>query len=130
MAASGPFHPKPSSRSFGTVVISTAAAAVSDVINLTGLTLSSIQTSTDWTAADIGFKGNVDGSTNYYPMFGSTGDRLTFVATASQMLVFDPARFAGVQVLQLTSQATDGTPVAQGVARTLKLGLSEYVEAN
>jgi len=130
MAAVGPHHPKPSSRSFGTVVLSTAADGASDAINITGLTLSCIQMSTDWTAATIGFNANVDGSTSYYPVRNSLGDDLTFATTGSQVLVFDPAQFAGLQWLQLVSKTTAGVAVAQGAARTLKLGLSEYVMAD
>ncbi len=130
MAAFGPSHPKPSSRTFGTVDISTGAGGTSDVINLTGLTLSSIQMSTDWTEATIGFQGNVDGSTNYYDFYDTTNTLLTYKTTANHVMVFDPAVFSGVQVLRLVSETTAGVAVAQGVARTLKLGLSEYVMAD
>lgn len=130
MAAFGPNNPKPSSRSFGTVDISTGATGVSDVINITGLTLSSIQMSTGWDAANIGFQGNVDGSTNYYPVYDVNGNFLTYPASASRVIAFDPAPFAGLQVLRLVSESSAGVAVAQTATRTIKLGLAEYVEAD
>lgn len=130
MAAVGPHNPKPSSRSFGTVVVSTAADGLSDAINITGLTLSCIQMSTAWTDAGIGFQGNVDGSTNYYNVYNTAGDFLVYQTSASRMVAFDPAPFAGLQWLKVVSETTAGTAVAQAAERTIKLGLSEYVEAN
>lgn len=119
-----PVHPRPSSRTHVLATISTAADGLSDVINLTGLTLSSIQCATAWTAATIGFKANVDGSTDYFDVYGSTGDLLTFQAGANRVLRFDPAFFAGIQHLQLISETTAGSPVAQAASRVIKLGLA------
>lgn len=130
MPALGPLKPKPSSRSFGTVDITTNADGVSDPINLTGLTLSCIQMSTDWTDATVGFNACVDGTTNYVPVFNTAGDHLTFQTSANRVVTFDPAQFSGLQTIQLVSKTTAGTGVAQAAVRTLKLGLSEYVEAN
>lgn len=124
MAALGPLNPKASNRTFGTVDISTNAAGTSDVINVTGLTISSIQMSTDWTDAAIGFNGNVDGSTNYYPVYNSAGDHLTYLTSASRMVAFDPAQLSGLQVIQLVSKTTAGVAVAQAATRTIKLGLA------
>lgn len=124
MAALGPLNPKASKRTFGTVDISTNAAGTSDVINVTGLTISSIQMSTEWTDAAIGFNGNVDGSTNYYPVYNSAGDHLTYPTSASRMVAFDPAQLSGLQVIQLVSKTTAGVAVAQAATRTIKLGLA------
>lgn len=128
MATVGPHNPKPSSRSFASVSISTAGTG--DVVNLTGLTLSSIQMSTAWTDADITFEGNVDGSTNYYPVYNSTGTALTYETSANRLMLFDPAIFSGLQWLRVMSVSTASTAIEQAAARTLKLGLSEFVEAN
>jgi len=130
MTAFGPSHPKPSSRTFGTVDLSTAADGVSDAINIGGLTLSSIQMSTAWTDAGIGFNANVDGSTNFFEVKNTLGDSLVFQTSANRIVAFDPAQFAGLQWLQLVSRTTAGVAVAQAATRVLKLGLSEYVEAN
>lgn len=124
------FKGKPSSRAYATVDLSTAADGVSSSINITGLTLSSIQMSTAWTTAAIGFQGNVDGSTDFYPVTNSAGDHLTFTTSASRVVAFDPAQFAGLQLLQLVSETTAGVAVAQAAARVIKLGLAEYVQAD
>jgi len=123
-------NPKPSSRSHASIALTTAADGVSESINLTGLTLSCVQMSTDWTDAGLGFKASIDGSTNFYSMYTSSGDFLTYQTSANRVVAFDPAVFAGVQRLQVVSQTTAGVAVAQAAARTLILGLSEYVEAN
>ena len=130
MAASGPRIPKPSSRSFATVQISTGATGISDSINVTGLTLSSIQMSTAWTDAGIGFAGNVDGSTNYYDVYNTDGTFTVFQTSASRIVSFNPAQFDGIQNLQVISRTTAGTAVAQGATRTIVLGLSEVVNAD
>lgn len=130
MAAVGPRQPKPSSRSFGTVELTSAADGISDAINISGLTLSSIQMSTAWTDAGIGFQASVDGTTTFYPVYNTAGDHLVFQTSANRVVAFDPAQFSGVQLLQLVSKTTAGVAVAQAARRTLVLGLSEYVMAD
>ena len=124
--------PKPSSRSFVTATLSTAADGLSDELSLSGLTLSSLQMSTAWTSADIGFQASVDGSTNYQQVYGSTGNLLTFQTSANRTLAFNPAQFAGIERLRLISLTTAGTTVAvaQAAARTVKLGVAEFVNAD
>jgi hypothetical protein len=125
-----PQHPKPSSRTFASVEFSTAAAGVSEEIDITGLTLSCIQFSTNWTNARIGFQASVDLSTNFYGVTNTDGDFLTYAVNANTILVFDPAPFAGLQRIKLTSMTSAGVAVPQDAERTVVLGLSEYVEAN
>lgn len=129
MAALGPITPKPSSRTYASVVISTEATGESDSINITGLTLSSIETSTEWTAAAIGFKASI-GTTNLYQVCDIYGDALAYKTTAKRILAFDPAVFSGIQKLQLVSMTTAGVVVQQTSPRTFYLGLSEYVTAD
>lgn len=124
------FRPKPSSRGFATVDISTAADGVSSPINLSGLTLSSIQMSTAWTDAAIGFQACVDGTTNYQPVYNTAGDHLTYQTSANRVVVFDPLIFAGLQTIQLVSKTTAGVAVAQAAARVVKLGLAEVAVAD
>jgi hypothetical protein len=119
-----PQHPKPSSRTFASVEFSTAAAGVSDAVDLTGLTLSCIQFSTNWTNANIGFQASIDLSTNYYGVTDTAGNFLTYPVNANTILVFDPALFAGIQRLKLTSMTSAGVAVAQDDPRTVVLGLS------
>lgn len=123
--AAPPIRPKPSDRTFATVTVSAAADGLSDVVDLTGLTLSCIQvTSVGWTAAAIGFKTSVDGTTVLFDVYNTLGDVLTFPASASRVITFDPAQFAGIQKLQLVSETTAGVAVQQGATRLIKLGLS------
>lgn len=124
------FRGKPSSRGFATVDISTAADGVSSPINITGLTISSIQMSTAWTDATIGFQACVDGTTNYQPVYGSSGEHLTFQTSANRVVVFDPLILVGLQTIQLVSKTTAGVAVAQAAARVIKLGLAEVVVAD
>lgn len=123
---------KPSSRGYGQVTIQSGASdGLSEKINITGLTLSSIQVTTEgWTAASIGFYGNVDGSTTFFPVYNNLGDPLTLPATANRLIAFDPAPFAGLQLLKVGSMTTAGVAVQQGADRVIKLGLSEYVGAD
>lgn len=123
-------NPKPSSRSYASISLSTAADGVSEEINLTGLTLSCVQMSTAWTDAAIGFQASVDGSTNFYPVYNSVGDHLTYPTSASRVVAFDPAQFSGLQRIKVVSETTAGVAVAQAAARTLILGLSEVVKAD
>ena len=122
--------PKPSSRTFASVALSTAADGVSAAFDVTGLTLSAIQMSTAWTAAALGFKGSVNGSSNYYDVYDKDGNILTFPTTANRVIAFDPAVFAGLSHLKLVSETTAAVAVPQAAARTLLVGLSEYVKAD
>lgn len=119
------YRGRPSNRGFATVDISTAADGISSPINISGLTLASIQMSTAWTDAGIGFRGCVDGTTNYQPVYNTAGDFLTYQTSANRVVSFDPAVFVGLQTIQLVSQTTAGVAVAQAAARVVKLGLSE-----
>ena len=124
------FRSKPTSRGFATVDLSTAANGASSTINISGLTLSCIQMSTAWDTANIGFQGNVDGSTNFFDVHDTAGNFLTFATSANFMVAFDPAQFAGLQLIKLVSESSAGVAVAQTAARVLKLGLAEYVKAD
>lgn len=124
------YRSKPSSRGFATVDISTAANGASSAINISGLTLSCIQMSTAWDTANIGFQGNVDGSTNFFDVHDTAGNYLTYATSAGYLLAFDPAPFSGLQLLKLVSESSAGVAVAQTAARVVKLGLSEYVMAD
>jgi hypothetical protein len=130
MTTKNAIHPKPSSRTYATVDISTAADGVSDSVNLSGLTLSAIQMSTAWTGSNIGFKASVDGSTNFYDVYNSLGNHLTYPTSANRVVAIDPMALAGLERIQLVSKTTAGVAVAQAAAREIRLGLSEFVNAN
>lgn len=125
-----PLRPKPTSRSFASVTITTAADGLSEAVNISGLTLCSVQMPTAWTDARIGFQASVNGSSDYYPVFNTTGDNLTYPTSASRVVAFNPAEFAGIERLKLVSETSAGVAVAQAAARTLVLGLAEYVTAD
>ena len=117
-------NPRPSNRTHASISLTTAADGVSEEINLTGLTLSCVQMSTAWTDAVIGFQASIDGSTNFYPVYTTTGDHLTYATSANRVVAFDPAVFSGIQRLKVVSETTAGVAVAQAAERTLVLGLS------
>jgi hypothetical protein len=75
-----------------------------------------------WTAANLTFRGTIDGST-LVDVYDSTGTELTVTAAASRYVVFTSAHiaaFAGLQGVTIRS-GTAGVPVNQGGARTLYL---------
>ncbi len=116
--------PKPSGRSYASITMSTTSTGESEPVSLTGLCLSAIQISSNWTTASMGFKSNCDGSTNFYPVKDSLGSFLTYSCSAAQVLALDPALFAGLGKIVLVSCTTAGVGVAQNAARSLVLGLS------
>lgn len=118
---------RPSTRSFCTIDLSTAADGVSDSINISGLTVSLISMSTAWSSANIGFMGSVDGSTTFFHIYNSAGDFLTFPTSASRIVAFDPAQFSGLERLKLVSETSAGVAVAQSAPRVIKIGLAETV---
>lgn len=125
MAATPPIRPRPSNRSYATVEFSTAASGLSDSVNLTGLKLSSLTVTSNWTAAVIGFQVDTDNSGNYYNLYDKDGNLYYFTVGASRTVVVDPAIFSGAQNLRLISETTGGVATAQAAVRTIRLGLSE-----
>lgn len=123
-------RPKPSSRGFATVDLSTVATGISSPINISGLSVCCIQMDAAWTDAAIGFQGCVDGTTNFVPVFDILGNHLTYQTSAARIVAFDPAALLGLQTIQLVSKTTAGVGVAQAAARVLKLGLAEIGQAD
>ncbi len=118
-------RPRPSSRTFAQISLSTAADGASEQINLTGLRLSGILMPAAWTDARIGLQTSIDGST-FTSVYNTAGDHLTFLTSANRMMTFDNVdNFSGLQLIKIVSETTAGVAVAQGAVRTLKLVLSE-----
>lgn len=117
-------NPKPSSRTHAAVAFTTAADGVSEAVDISGLTVCCVAMSTAWTAAKLGFQASVDGL-NYYPVRDADGNYLHTITSANRIVTFDPAEFAGLQNLKLTSQTSNGTQIAQAAPRTLVLGLAK-----
>lgn len=125
------YRTKPSSRGWGTVDLSTAANGQSTPFNIGGCTLCAVQMSAAWDTANIGFRGSVDGTTtNLADLHATDGTFLTYATSAAYMTVFDPAFFAGMQLLQIVSETSAGVAVAQTAARVLKVSFAEYAEAD
>lgn len=120
-----PVNPRPSSRTHVSLTLSTAADGASESVNITGLTLSAVSMSTAWTEARIGFQCSINGSTNFFPVYNTAGDHLTYPTSANRVVVFDHAEFAGLQVIKIISESSAGVATAQAAARTLNLILSE-----
>lgn len=116
--------PRPGNKTCASITMSTTSTGESDALALGGSVLSAVQISSSWTTAALGFKGNVDNSSDYYFVKDSLGNFLTYAASAAQVLVFDPAPFKGLSKLVLVSMTTAGVAVAQNSARALKVGLS------
>lgn len=117
-------NPRPSNRSYIEISLSTAADGVSESFDITGLKLSFIAMSTSWTGANLGFKGSVPGTTEFFHVYDTAGNFLTYPTSANRIIAFDNAPFAGLQKLQLVSESSAGVATAQGAARTIKLGLA------
>ena len=116
----------PSRRTYAIATVSTSTDGLSDVVDLGGLTLSSIQMATDWTAAGITFKGSASSSAAMGSVYHTTGTvELTYATTPSMTHVLDPAFFSGLRFIQIRS-GTSATPVAQAATRSVVLGLAPY----
>ena len=108
----------PSQRQLISVTLSTTSTGQSDAIDCAGATLSSILMATSaWTNASMTFLGSIDGS-NFYDIYGSTGNEIAYTTTASRLMTFDPAFWLGMRWIKIRS-GTTATPVAQAAERTL-----------
>jgi len=111
-------------KSKATVSVTTAATGLSDIIDLGGLTPRSVEMSTAWTNANITFMGAISSTNNMKSVRHSTAStEVTYVTTAARIVSLNPEYFAGLRYIQVRSGST-ATPVAQGAARTLYLGLT------
>lgn len=110
-----------SQRILATATVTTSTDGLSDVIDLGGACLASIETSTvGWTAASMTFRGSNQSSAAMRDVYYN-GSELTFTTTASQAMTFPLENLAGLRFIQLRS-GTAAAPVAQGAARTVVLG--------
>lgn len=74
-----------------------------------------------WTAANITVRYSADG-TNFNDLYDRFGNEYTITAAASRSIIIPAADFLGLSIIQFRS-GTAGTPVNQGAARTLSLGV-------
>lgn len=104
------------------VAISSAAAGLSDAIDLGGYRVGGVVMSTGWTAANLTFDVSEDNST-FRPLYTDTGGEITIVAGTSQALAIGPtmaAYLGAFRYIKVRSGAV-GTVVAQTTDRTLAL---------
>jgi len=99
------------------------AASLSGAAVIGGRVLIGVITPAVWTAAAISFEGSNDGTT-FYPMYDQAAE-LTIAtgiisATEARYFAVDHTEFAGLSSIKVRS-GVNGTPVAQGAARTVKL---------
>lgn len=112
----------PGLRAIATATVTTSTDGLSDVVDLGGGCLVSIEMSTvGWTAASMTFRGSNQSSAAMRDLHYN-GSELTYTTTASLAMTFPPENLAGLRFLQLRS-GTAATPVAQGAARSVVLGL-------
>lgn len=117
-------RPAASKRTSATISLSTAADGASEQINLTGLTLAGILMPAAWSDARIGVQCSVDGSI-FASVYNTAGDHLTYLTSAGRYMSFDNMdNFAGLQLIKIVSETSNGVAVAQASARTLKLVLT------
>jgi hypothetical protein len=130
MALVYPNIKSPSERAYGTVNLSTEANGEtnSDVLDMGGLSLAGIELSTvtGSSVCNYGFKGSPDTTAKMQTLLNSSGSPIIFGTTSITMLgrtmVFDPATFAGLRMIQLISMTTSAAaPQVTGATARLLL---------
>ncbi|MDB2415442.1 hypothetical protein N9W34_06695 [Rickettsiales bacterium] len=115
----------PNSKQYPAIVTSDLSATIasseslSDVIDLSGTTLSGYVMPASWTAADITFSVSADG-TNFNDLYDQFGNEVNHTVDASRFIALLPSDFAGIRYLKIRS-GTSGTPVNQGAERVITL---------
>jgi len=122
--ATNPIKTLGSDKTYVTVTVTTAATGLSDVVDLSGYTLHSMQMSTAWTAATVTFMGAVSSSASLRSVrTGAGGTELAYTTSNGYLNLFGPSIFTGIRYLQLRSGST-ASPVAQAAEREIILGLA------
>lgn len=96
-------------------------ANLSEAVTLGGLALLRISMPSAWTTASLTFQGSEDGTT-FNDLYDDSGTEVAVAASASRCIVVDPTKFISTPYLKVRS-GTSASPVSQGGARTLTLGL-------
>ena len=119
-----PIRSIPTQKTYATATVTTSTDGLSNVIDLGGHTVNSIQMSTAWTAANLTFAGSVNSSAEMMTVRHTTAcTELTYATTDNYQVTVDPYLLSGLRYLQVRS-GTAGTPVAQAAERVLILGLT------
>lgn len=102
-----------------------ANAALSDAIDLDGVTLVGIQMPSAWDAANLTFQVSVDGST-FANLYDQAGSEVTVNASAGRYIVVDHLTFLGIRYLKVRS-GTSAAPVNQTASRVLTVVVRSFV---
>ncbi len=104
------------------VTLSTAAAALSDALDLGGYGVSAIVMTTAWTAANLTFQGSADNST-FRNIYGDTGGEVTVVGTAAATIALGAtiAEQVGAHRYVKVRSGLSGALVPQTTERALAL---------
>ena len=122
--ATNPIKPYGGHKTYALATVTTEADGLSDIIDIGGLDLKTIQMSTSgWTNAGVTFLGSAKTPDEMMSIKATTAAAdLTYATTANQAVAVDSALFEGFRYLQVRS-GTSAVPVAQAVSRELILGL-------
>jgi hypothetical protein len=105
------------------IIIGTGADGLSGYTRLEGYTLVGMIMPSAWTAANITFESCATYDGTYLDVYDQDGTEVTVtVGSASDYIILEPAKFAGLGWTKLRS-GTTGTPVQQAAARTVTLVL-------
>lgn len=94
--------------------------ALSDAIDLGGVTLVGIQMPAAWTAAAITIAHNVGGT--YQPVHDAAGTEVSITTAANRYVALDPTLYASLQDIKIRSGPV-AAPVNQAAERTITLVL-------
>lgn len=107
-------------KAFATCSVSSSTSRQSNIIDIGGGAVRSVQMSTAWTNATLTFEGAVDSTSNMSSLRHTTaGIALTYATTASRILAIDPNLTAGLRYIRVHSSATQAT------TRNLILGITK-----
>lgn len=109
-------------RAINSSVVIASGASLTAAIDLDDARLASIQLPSAWTAANLTFQTSLDGVT-YGDWYDSSGVEYTVTAAASRSIGLQLVDFIPYRYIKIRS-GTTGTPVVQGAARNLILGLT------
>jgi hypothetical protein len=118
-------NPMPNSTQFPSVIASdltatiTSSTSLSAAIDLKGTALIGYILPSSWTAADITFRGSIDG-TNFFDIYNQFGSEVRHVVAANRFIALTISDLASVRYLKIRS-GTSATPVNQAADRILNI---------
>lgn len=98
-----------------------SGGSLSDALDLGEGRAALIQMPADWTAADLTFQVSVDG-TNFWSLYKADDTEYKVEAAEDRTILLELSDWLGIRHLKVRS-GTAGTPVNQGAARILKIGV-------